>query len=99
MEGRHQLAAGQLDLIRQLASVVVGKQFAVVQISTMIDSAELKGSDGVGALLWAGYPGQDGGTAIANVLYSRGPSRPRAAVRDVVLGQLHQSRQDDLTWA
>lgn len=33
-----------------------------------VDSAPLVSDSGVSSLLWAGYPGQDGGTAIMNIL-------------------------------
>lgn len=37
-------------------------------MGTMVDSASLKSNNGVGALVWGGYPGQDGGVAIMNIL-------------------------------
>ncbi|KAI0476416.1 glycoside hydrolase superfamily [Xylariaceae sp. FL0804] len=63
----------QLDLIQQLATATAAagggkKPFAVVQMGTMVDSSALVASDDVPALLWAGYPGQDGGAAVVSVL-------------------------------
>ena len=37
-------------------------------MGTQIDSSSLVSSPGVNGLLWAGYPGQDGGTAIINII-------------------------------
>jgi len=60
----------QLSTIKALATAAAtaGKPFVVVQMGTMVDSADLKSNEAVGALLWAGYPGQDGGLAIANII-------------------------------
>jgi len=60
--------AGQLRLISQLANATAGKPLVVVQMGTMVDSSDLKSNNGVNALLWAGFPGQDGGNAIMNIL-------------------------------
>lgn len=58
----------QLSLIQQLAAATAGKPFVVVQMGTMVDSSALVSEKNVNALLWAGYPGQDGGTAVVSVL-------------------------------
>lgn len=56
----------QLELLNQLSALT--KTFVVVQMGTMVDSASLVSNSGVNALVWGGYPGQDGGVAIMNVL-------------------------------
>ncbi|KAF8854303.1 glycoside hydrolase [Acephala macrosclerotiorum] len=56
----------QLDLINQLSEL--SKPLVVVQMGTMVDSALLVNNSGVNALVWGGYPGQDGGVAIMNIL-------------------------------
>ncbi|KAI1504934.1 glycoside hydrolase family 3 protein [Biscogniauxia marginata] len=58
----------QVALVKQLAAAKGDKPFAVVQMGTMVDSSELVAEAGVDALLWAGYPGQDGGAAIVSML-------------------------------
>ncbi|KAE8454440.1 hypothetical protein EG329_000062 [Mollisiaceae sp. DMI_Dod_QoI] len=58
--------ATQLDLINQLSQL--SKPFVVVQMGTMVDSASLVNNSNVNALVWGGYPGQDGGVAIVNIL-------------------------------
>jgi hypothetical protein len=56
----------QLELISQLANLT--KPLIVVQMGTQVDSSSLVSNPGVNGLLWAGYPGQDGGTAIINII-------------------------------
>ncbi|KAF3764221.1 family 3 glycoside hydrolase [Cryphonectria parasitica EP155] len=57
----------QLDVIGELA--LSGKPLVVVQMGGgQVDSSPLLANPGVGALLWGGYPGQDGGPAIVDVI-------------------------------
>lgn len=58
----------QIQLIKQLAAAKGTKPFAVVQMGTMLDSSEIVAQAGVDSLLWAGYPGQDGGAAVVSIL-------------------------------
>lgn len=57
----------QLDVINELA--LLGKPLVVVQMGGgQVDSSPIANNPGVGALLWGGYPGQDGGVAILDVI-------------------------------
>jgi beta-D-xylosidase 4 len=57
----------QLSLIAELAAL--NKPLVVVQCGGgQIDDSTLVSNSGVDAIVWAGYPGQDGGTAINNIL-------------------------------
>ncbi|KAF7297762.1 Glycoside hydrolase family 3 protein [Mycena kentingensis (nom. inval.)] len=59
--------ATQLDLLGQLQAV--GKPLVVSYFGAgQIDSSSLKSSDKVNAILWGGYPGQSGGTAIFDII-------------------------------
>ncbi|KAL2060348.1 hypothetical protein VTL71DRAFT_9743, partial [Oculimacula yallundae] len=58
--------ANQLELISRLSAL--SKPFVVVQMGSMVDSSPLVSNKNVNSLVWAGYPGQDGGTAIFNIL-------------------------------
>ncbi|KAI1360343.1 glycoside hydrolase superfamily [Xylaria arbuscula] len=58
----------QLSLIQQLGAATGEKPFIVVQMGTMVDSSTLVSDKNVNALLWAGYPGQDGGNAVVSIL-------------------------------
>ena len=57
----------QLDLIMELSKL--GKQLVVVQFGGgQLDDSALLANDHVRALLWAGYPGQEGGTALLDII-------------------------------
>ncbi|KAG6896618.1 hypothetical protein C0992_007086 [Termitomyces sp. T32_za158] len=57
----------QLDLIAALEAV--GKPLVVLQFGGgQVDDSALKKNETVNAILWAGYPGQSGGTAIFDIL-------------------------------
>jgi beta-D-xylosidase 4 len=57
----------QLDVIGQLAQM--GKPVIVVSMGGgQIDSSPIANNPNVSALLWGGYPGQDGGSAIFDIL-------------------------------
>jgi beta-D-xylosidase 4 len=57
----------QLNLIAQLAEL--GKPLIVVQCGGgQIDDSALLANSNVSAILWAGYPGQEGGNAIFDVI-------------------------------
>ncbi|KAH8895358.1 glycoside hydrolase family 3 protein [Thozetella sp. PMI_491] len=72
--------SSQLSAIKSLATTAKDKPFVVVQMGTMVDSTWIRDSDAVGALLWAGYPGQDGGTAIVDVITGKTPPAGRLPV-------------------
>ncbi|KAH6629037.1 glycoside hydrolase superfamily [Boeremia exigua] len=62
-----QWTGAQLDVIGQLADT--GKPVIVVAMGGgQIDSSPIANNPGISALLWAGYPGQDGGSAIVDIL-------------------------------
>jgi xylan 1,4-beta-xylosidase len=57
----------QLDLINQLANL--GKPLVVAQFGGgQVDDTPLLTNSKVNAVVWAGYPSQDGGTALVDVL-------------------------------
>ncbi|CAK5265376.1 unnamed protein product [Mycena citricolor] len=57
----------QLELIQNLTAI--GKPLVVVQCGAgQIDDSSLLSDPGVGAILWAGYPGQSGGAAIFDII-------------------------------
>lgn len=57
----------QLDVIEQLA--YYGKPMVVLQMGAgSLDSSPIANNPNISALLWGGYPGQDGGVAIFDIL-------------------------------
>ncbi|KAK0732205.1 glycoside hydrolase superfamily [Lasiosphaeris hirsuta] len=58
--------AGQLAMIQKLAGL--GKPVIVVKMGTHVDDTPLLSLPNVKAILWAGYPGQDGGTAVMDII-------------------------------
>ncbi|KAJ4178834.1 hypothetical protein NW755_012949 [Fusarium falciforme] len=62
----------QLDLISQLAALK--KRLIVVQFGGgQVDDSPLLSNPGVDAIVWAGYPGQEGGNALKDVLTAEFP--------------------------
>jgi beta-D-xylosidase 4 len=58
--------AAQLALIRRLSQL--HKPLIVLQLGDQLDSTPLLSLPQVNALLWANWPGQDGGTAVVQLL-------------------------------
>ncbi|KAK3937745.1 glycoside hydrolase [Diplogelasinospora grovesii] len=58
--------AAQLSVIQKLAGL--GKPVVVVKLGTHVDDTPLLSLPNVKAILWAGYPGQDGGIAVMNII-------------------------------
>ncbi|KAG5950580.1 hypothetical protein E4U53_004816 [Claviceps sorghi] len=69
----------QLDLISELSKV--GKPLVIVQFGGgQIDDAPLLDNHKVNSILWAGYPGQDGGNAVLDALTGAAPPAGRLPV-------------------
>jgi beta-D-xylosidase 4 len=56
----------QLDLLTKLAAL--GKPLVVVVLGDLMDNSPLLNMKGVNAVVWANWPGQDGGSAVMQVL-------------------------------
>ncbi|CAK7229970.1 hypothetical protein SBRCBS47491_007428 [Sporothrix bragantina] len=56
----------QLNLVNALSAL--GKPLVVVQLGDQTDDTPLLSNANVSAVVWAGYPGQDGGNAVLDVL-------------------------------
>lgn len=65
---RYQIAwpQSQLHLINSLSKM--GKPMIVAQLGDQLDDTPLLNNDAVNAILWAGYPSQDGGSAVFDIL-------------------------------
>lgn len=56
----------QIELIEKLSSL--GKPVVLSQLGTQIDNTAWLNSDNISAILWTGYPSQDGGTAALDII-------------------------------
>ncbi|KAK5136092.1 hypothetical protein LTR08_004142 [Meristemomyces frigidus] len=65
---RYQIAwpESQQALIASICGL--GKPCAIVQLGSMLDDTPLLKNDNVSAIIWAGYPGQDGGVAAFDII-------------------------------
>lgn len=59
----------QERLVREVANATSGSVVLVVMSGGPVDVGFAKNISKIGAILWVGYPGQDGGDAIAQVLF------------------------------
>jgi beta-D-xylosidase 4 len=58
--------SAQVDLITKLSQL--GKPLVVVVLGDMVDNTPILNLKGVNSIVWANWPGQDGGSAVMNVL-------------------------------
>jgi len=56
----------QVTLINKLSSL--GKPLVVIQMGDMLDNTPLLTNKGVNSILWASWPGQDGGSAVMDII-------------------------------
>lgn len=59
-------SGAKVDLVSWLSEL--GKPLIVLSMGDQLDSAPFLSNQNVSAILWGGYPGQDGGTALVNIL-------------------------------
>ncbi|KAJ7624544.1 beta-xylosidase [Roridomyces roridus] len=86
----------QLDLITQLAGL--GKPLVVLQFGGgQLDDVDLKSNPNVSAIVWSGYPGQSGGTAIFNVLTGQTAPSGRLPVTQYPAAYVEQVPMTDMT--
>jgi hypothetical protein len=64
-----QLPGLQYLLVERVAAAARGPVIVVLLNGGPVDISALRGNDAVDAILWAGYPGQSGGQAIADVIF------------------------------
>lgn len=60
----------QLELIKQLSTL--GKPLVVAQMGGgQVDDTALVKNKNVNSIIWGGYPGQDGGTALIDIIFGK----------------------------
>ncbi|KAF9468809.1 beta-xylosidase [Collybia nuda] len=86
----------QLDLLTALQDV--GKPLIVVQFGGgQADSTALKGSSKVNAIIWAGYPGQSGGTALFDIISGKTSPSGRLPITQYPAEYADQVAMTDMT--
>ncbi|KAF7340200.1 putative exo-1,4-beta-xylosidase bxlB [Mycena venus] len=86
----------QLDLIAQLAAV--GKPLVVLQFGGgQLDDAALKDNSNVSAILWGGYPGQSGGTAVVDIISGKVSPAGRLPVTQYPADYVNQVPMTDMS--
>ncbi|CAL9132296.1 unnamed protein product [Musa acuminata var. zebrina] len=61
----------QTELINRVAEASAGPVVLVIMAGGCVDVSFAQNNPKIGAILWAGYPGQEGGQAIADVIFGR----------------------------
>lgn len=85
----------QLDLISQLANL--GKPLVIVQFGGgQIDDSSLLSNSNVRSILWAGYPGQDGGNAVFDVLTGANPPAGRLPITQYPASYINNNNIQDM---
>ncbi|XP_042485812.1 beta-D-xylosidase 3-like isoform X2 [Macadamia integrifolia] len=65
------LPGNQTDLVNQVASAAKGPVILVVMAAGCIDVSFAKQNPKIQAILWVGYPGEEGGRAMADVVFGK----------------------------
>jgi beta-D-xylosidase 4 len=94
---RHDIvwSGNQIDIIERLAEY--GKPMIVVQMGTMLDDSPIVNNPNISAVLWAGYPGQSGGTAIFNIIQGITAPAGRLPVTQYPAAYIGQIPMTDMT--
>jgi beta-D-xylosidase 4 len=85
----------QLDMIDFLSSH--GKPMVVVQMGTTVDNSPIVNNANISGLLWAGYPGQDGGVAIFDVIQGKVAPAGRLPITEYPSDYISQIPMTDMT--
>ncbi|KAI0028412.1 glycoside hydrolase family 3 protein [Vararia minispora EC-137] len=86
----------QLELVSQLASL--GPPVIVLQMGGgQVDSSALKANRSINALLWGGYPGQSGGTALVDVITGKTAPAGRLPLTQYPAAYVNEITMTDMT--
>lgn len=88
----------QLKLIQQLSEL--GKPVVVLQMGGgQVDSSSLKSNKHVNSLIWGGYPGQSGGTALRDIVLGKRTPAGRLTATQYPADYIFQFDQLDMDLA
>ena len=65
------LPGNQSLLINEIASAVTNPVILVIMSGSGVDISFAKFNPKINSIIWAGYPGEEGGAAIADVIFGR----------------------------
>ncbi|XP_031249789.1 probable beta-D-xylosidase 5 [Pistacia vera] len=65
------LPGSQTELINQVAETAKGPVVLVIMSAGGVDISFIKNNTKIKAILWAGYPGEEGGKAIADIVFGK----------------------------
>ncbi len=86
----------QLDMIGQLASS--GKPVIVLQMGGgQIDSSPIKNNPNISALIWGGYPGQDGGVALLDIITGKAAPAGRLPITQYPASYINEIPMTDMS--
>ncbi len=86
----------QLDMIGQLASY--GKPMIVLQMGGgQIDSSPIKNNPNISALIWGGFPGQDGGVALIDIITGKAAPAGRLPITQYPASYINEIPMTDMS--
>lgn len=86
--------AAQIDLLEELASL--GKPTILLQMGDQLDDTPFLNNPNISAIIWGGYPGQDGGTALMDVVTGKAAPAGRLPVTQYPTDYVHQVAMTDM---
>jgi len=85
----------QVDLISRLSSF--GKPLVIAQMGDQVDNSAYLADPNVNAIIWGGYPGQDGGTALMNIITGKTNPAGRLPVTQYPSDYVNQVPMTDMS--
>ncbi|KZT10041.1 glycoside hydrolase family 3 protein [Laetiporus sulphureus 93-53] len=86
----------QIDLIDSLSQF--GKPFVVLQMGGgQVDDSCMIPNAGVNAIIWGGYPGQSGGTALIDIIMGKVAPAGRLPITQYPIGYVYQIPMTDMS--
>ncbi|KAK7045965.1 hypothetical protein VNI00_006960 [Paramarasmius palmivorus] len=87
----------QLDLVQELK--ILGKPLVVLQMGGgQVDSSSLRDDDSINALIWGGYPGQSGGTALVDIITGKQAPAGRLPITQYPASYVEESLKPGRTY-
>lgn len=85
----------RVDIISWIAEM--GKPTILLAMGDQLDSAPFLSNPNVSAILWGGYPGQDGGTALINTLVGQNAPAGRLPVTQYPANYVNEVEMTDMS--